>query len=138
MITPDLTELEKTKGKGKEKRYNILDVLKNLESVFTGPYLHYKDVPSESEEKIAERTKLRSQRSDDIAKKENIINTELFRKYFEYSTPSDKYNNLNKTIGSEENKAQINAIKDKLAKLIKEFKSSPTSDAKKLKTEITC
>ena len=41
------------------------------------------------------------------------------------------YNNLNKTIGSEENKAQINAIKDKLAKLIKEFKSSPTSEAKK-------
>ena len=67
-----------------------------------------------------------------------MINSELFKKYFEYSSPSDMYNNLNKTIGSEENKAQINAIKDKLAKLIKEFKSSPTSDAKKLKTEITC
>ena len=60
-----------------------------------------------------------------------MINSELFKKYFEYSSPSDMYNNLNKTIGSEENKAQINAIKDKLAKLIKEFKSSPTSEAKK-------
>ena len=48
------------------------------------------------------------------------------------------YNNLDKTIGLEENKAQINAIKDKLAKLIKEFKSRPTSNAKKLETEITC
>ena len=41
------------------------------------------------------------------------------------------YKNLNKTIGSEENKVQVNAIKDELAKLIKEFKKSPTSDAKK-------
>ena len=48
LITPDITELEKTKGKGKNKRCNILNVLKNLESVFTGVYLHYKDVPSES------------------------------------------------------------------------------------------
>ena len=65
-----------------------------------------------------------------------MIDPELFREYFEYLSPSDMYNNLNKTIGSEENKAQVNAIKDKLAKLMKEFKSSPTSHAKKMKTEI--
>ena len=59
-----------------------------------------------------------------------MIDPELFRKYFEYLSPRHMYNNLNKAIGSEENKAQVNAIKDKLAKLIKEFKSSPTSDAK--------
>ena len=47
------------------------------------------------------------------------------------------YKNLNKTIGSEENKAHVNAIKDRLAKLIKKFKST-TSDAKKLETEIIC
>ena len=45
LITPDITELEYTKGKGKYKRYNILNVLKNLESVFTGVYLYHKDVP---------------------------------------------------------------------------------------------
>ena len=39
-----------------------------------------------------------------------MIDAELFRKYFEYSSPSDMYNNLNKTISSEENKAQVNAI----------------------------
>ena len=33
LITPDITELEKMKGKGKNKRCNILNVLKNLESV---------------------------------------------------------------------------------------------------------
>ena len=43
------------------------------------------------------------------------------------------YKNLNKTIGSKENKAQVNATKDGLANLIKKFKSSPTSDAKKIK-----
>ena len=59
-----------------------------------------------------------------------MIDAELFRKYFEYSSPSDMYNNLNKTISSEENKAQVNTIKDKLANLMEEFKSSPTRDAK--------
>ena len=48
------------------------------------------------------------------------------------------YKNFNKTIGSEENEAQGNAIKNRLANLMKEFKSRPTSHAKKLETEITC
>ena len=54
-------------------------VSKNLESVFTGAYLNYSYKPSESEESIAERRKLRIQRSDEIAKKENMIDPELFR-----------------------------------------------------------
>ena len=41
------------------------------------------------------------------------------------------YKNLNKTTSSEENKAQVNTIKDRLANLMKEFKSNHTSDAKK-------
>ena len=57
LIAPDITELENTKGKGKNKRHKILEVLGNLKSAFTGVYLHYKDVPSESEESIAERAK---------------------------------------------------------------------------------
>ena len=61
-----------------------------------------------------------------------MIDCELFRKYFGYSSPSDMYKNLNKTIGSEENKSQVNAIKDRLAKLIKELKSRSTSDTKKI------
>ena len=132
LITPDINRLKNAKGKGKNKRHKISEVLENLESVFTGTYLHYKDVPSESEESIAERTKLRRQRSDEIANKEKMIDPELFREYFRYLSPSDMYNNLNKTIGSEENKAQVNAIKDKLANLMEAVKRSPTSDAKKI------
>ena len=40
-----------------------------------------------------------------------MIDYESFREYFEYSSSSDMYNNLNKTIDPEENKAQVNAIK---------------------------
>ena len=133
LITPDITVLEKSRGKGKDRRNNILNVLKSLESVFTGVYLNYSDKPSESEESIAERTKLRRQRSDKIAEKENMIDPELLKEYFEYLSPSDMYKNLNKTIGSEENKAQVNAIKDKLANLMEAVKRSPTSDAKKIR-----
>ena len=67
---------------------------------------NYSDKPSESKESIEERTKLRRQGSDEIAKKENMIGPKLFRKYFEYSSPSDMYENLNETIGSKENKTQ--------------------------------
>ena len=139
MITPDITALEKLRGKGKDRRNNILNVLKNLESVFKGVYLNYFDKPSESEESIAERTKLRIQRSDEIAKKGRMIDPKSFREYFEYLSPSDMYKNLNKTIGSEENKTQVNAIKNRLANLMEAVKRSPTSYAKKkLETEITC
>ena len=138
LTTPDITVLEKTKGKSKDRRNNILNVLNNLESVFTGVYLNYFDKPSESEESIAERTKLRRQRSDEIAKKEKMIDPESFREYFEYSSPSHMYKNLNKTIGSQENKAQVSVIEDGLANLMTEFKSKPTSDAKKLEAGITC
>ena len=79
LITPDITALEKSKDKGKDRRHNILNVLKNLKRVFTGIYLNYSDKSSESEEIIAERTKLRRQRFDDIAEKEKMISSELFR-----------------------------------------------------------
>ena len=69
LITSDIAALEKAKSRGKDRRNNILNVLKNLKSVFTGVYLNHSDKLSESEESIAERTKLRRQRSDKIAKK---------------------------------------------------------------------
>ena len=92
--------------------------------------MNYSDKPSESEESIAERRKLRRQKSDEIAKKENVIDPESFGEYFEYLSPSDKYNKLNKTIGSEENKVQVNVIKDKLTTLMEAVKCSSTSDEK--------
>ena len=133
MITPDITALEKAEGKSKDRRNNILNILNNLESVFTGVYLNYSDKPSKSEESITERTKLRRQTSYEIAKKEKMIDPELSRESFEYSSPSDMYKNLSKTIDSEENKAQVSVIEYGLVNLMKEFKSKPTSDPKKIR-----
>ena len=62
-----------------------------------------------------------------------MINPKIFREYF------GMYKDWNKTTGLEENKAQVNTIKNRLANLMEAFKSSPTIDAKKkLETEITC
>ena len=62
-----------------------------------------------------------------------MIDPKLFREYFEYLIPSDLYKNLNKTIGLEEYKARRKVIKDKLANLMEAFKSSPTSNAKRIR-----
>ena len=76
LVIPDIAALEKS-SRSKGRKNNILNVLKNLELLFTGVYLNYSDKPSESEESIAERTKLRKQRSDKIASKEKMISLEL-------------------------------------------------------------
>ena len=83
-----------------------------------------------SEEYIAERIKLRRQRSDEIVKKEKMINSKFFEKYFRYSSASDMYKALNERTGLEENKAQGNTIESRLANLMEAFKSSPANDAK--------
>ena len=44
-----------------------------------------------------ERTKLRKQRFDEIAKKENTINLELFQKYSDHQISSMMYNTLGDT-----------------------------------------
>ena len=62
----------------------------------------------------------------------------MFEKYFGYSNPSYMFKALNKTENSEENKARVYIIENKLANLIEALKSSPTNNAKKLKAEITC
>ena len=103
LIILDIATLEKSKSKSKKMRKNISNVQKNLESVFTGVYF--------------QRTKLRKQRLDEIAKKERMINPKMFREYL------DMYKDLNKTTGLEENKAQVNTIKNRLANLMEAFKS---------------
>ena len=65
----DALEREKIDG---IKKYNILNILKNVGSIFTGTYLHYKKMPKEKifETNIAERTKLRKERFDEIKREE--------------------------------------------------------------------
>ena len=62
-----------------------------------------------------------------------MISSELFERYFGYPNPSQMYQALNKTKNSEESKAQVNIIENRLANLIEVLKSSPTSNVKKIK-----
>ena len=131
LIKPDVDTLMKSTSRCKDKRSNILSTLSNVEwVVFGGLYFDYDDKPeSKSEESIAERTKLRRQRFDEIAEKGKMISSKLFEKYFGYWNPSDMYEALNETTGLKENKAQVNMIENRLANLMEVLKSSPTSDA---------
>ena len=56
LIQKDIDTLETEKSNRFEK-YDILNILNNVGSVFTGIYLHYKNVPKETmlERSIAER-----------------------------------------------------------------------------------
>ena len=82
LIKPDVDMLKLSIGKN--RRNNILAILDNIKSsLFDNVYLHYQDKSSETEESIAERTKLRRQRSDEIAKNEKNISLELFKRYFD-------------------------------------------------------
>ena len=69
VIQKETDTLEREKSNRFEK-YNILNILNNVGSIFTGAYLHYKDVPKETmfERSIAERTKLRREGLDEITK----------------------------------------------------------------------
>ena len=51
----------------------------------------------EFRESIAERNLLRKQRLNEIAEKEKTIDSDFFKEYFEYSSPSNMYKNLNTT-----------------------------------------
>ena len=73
LIRPDVDALKQAKCKGKNKRNNILNILNNIESsLFEGAYYHYKDVSkkTEYERSIAEGAKLRTQRLDEVKKRE--------------------------------------------------------------------
>ena len=118
LIQKDIDTLEREKSNGFEK-YNILNILNNVGSIFTGAYLHYKNVPKETmfERSIAERTKLRRERLDEIKRKEQNINNELFKEYFtDYQSPSNMYKKLSETEGAV-NEVRVDSIKKVLSKL---------------------
>ena len=89
------------KGKSNDMRkYNISDTVNNLNSIFTSTYLHQKDVSKETmfEKSIAARIKLRKERFDEIKRKEQTINNEVFKEYFtDYQSPSNMYKKLSET-----------------------------------------
>ena len=90
-----------------------MNILNNVGSIFTGAYLHYKNVPRGTifERSIAKRIKLRRGRSDEIKRKEQNINNELFKKYFtDYQNPSNMYKKLSETKGAV-NEVRVDSIK---------------------------
>ena len=121
LIQKDIDTLEKSKS-NKPEKHDILDILDNIGTIFTGAYFHYKDMPKETifERTITEKTKLRKGRLDEIEGKEQNINNELFKKYFtNYQSPSNVYKNLSETENAEINKIKIGFIKEILSKLQK-------------------
>ena len=99
----DALERETIDEKSVEIDDNILNILKNVGSIFTTTYLHCKNVPKETmfERSIAEKTILRRGRFDEIGRKEQKINNELFKAYFtDYQNPSSMHKNLSETKGT--------------------------------------
>ena len=83
LIQKDTDTLEREKTSDTRK-HNILDILDNVGSIFTGTYLHYKDAPKETmfERSIEEIIKLRRGRTERKHK--------LFKTYFTHSqSPSN-------------------------------------------------
>ena len=72
LIITNINELKNEKSESKTKRNKVSDISENLESVFTGAYLHYNDVPSESEENIPKRIDSIKGRLNEIKKKNGI------------------------------------------------------------------
>ena len=66
------------------------------------------------EESVGERTKLKKQRLNEIAENEKKINLELFKRYFQCSSPVGMYKNLNESINTEKNKIQTELINNTL------------------------
>ena len=104
----------------------ILDNLKS--SLFEGVCFHHKDKSPETEESIAERTKLKRQRVAEIVNENHTISLELFRKYFGYSNPSNMCKLLNDTENTERNKAQVDLIKSNLTNLKRNIKNASKDD----------
>ena len=95
LIQKEIDALERQESQD-IKKFNISNTLKNVGSIFTGLYFHYKDVPKETrfERNIAQKIKLRTESFDEIKRKEQIINNELFQAYFtDYQSPSSMYKN---------------------------------------------
>ena len=104
-------------------RKNILKILDNIDAIFKGAYLHYKDVPKETifEISFAESGKLRTGKVAEIEEEEKNINNKLSKEYFtNHQSPSDMYKKLRETEGAR-NEDRVYVIKvalDKMKKII--------------------
>ena len=141
LIQKDNDALEKEKNYAEREevdgiiKYNVLNILKNVSSIFSGAYLDYKNVPKEAmfERSIEERINLRRGRLDKIERKEQNMNNELFKAYFtDYQSPSNMYKKLSKTKGAV-NEVRVDSVKKTvLSKLKRVIKNAPKDDVFKI------
>ena len=141
LIQKDNDALEKEKNYAEREevdgiiKYNVLNILKNVGSVFSGAYLDYKNVPKEAmfERSIEERINLRRGRLDKIERKEQNMNNELFKAYFtDYQSPSNMYKKLSETKGAV-NEVRVDSVKKTvLSKLQRVIKNAPKDDVFKI------
>ena len=141
LIQKDNDALEKEKNYAEREevdgiiKYNVLNILKNVSSIFSGAYLDYKNVPKEAmfERSIEERINLRRGRLDKIERKEQNMNNELFKAYFtDYQSPSNMYKKLSETKGAV-NEVRVDSVKKTvLSKLKRVIKNAPKDDVFKI------
>ena len=119
----DINENQKSVSLNAIMKFDIRNAIANLfRNGFIKP-LQYQSATKlkpkpKSERTTAERTKLRRQRLDEIAGKENEIarkekttDFQLFRYYFKYPSPSDMYKELDGA-DTENNEVKVNFIKN--------------------------
>ena len=134
LIQKDIDPLKREKINN-IKKHNILEILENIDAIFTDTYLHYKKVPKKTivERNISEKVKLRRGRIAEIEEEEKNIDNKLFKEYCtNYWNPSDMYEKLHMTEG-EKNEYQVYIIKKVLDKMKKIIKNVPKD--KTFKTE---
>ena len=126
MIQKDFDALKRKKSNSIKKN-NILKILENIDTIFTGIYLPYRELSKKTlvEKNISEKVKLRRRRIAEIEEEEKNIDNELFKEYFtNYRNPSDMYKKLYMTEGKR-NEDQVYIIKKVLDKMKKTIENVP-------------
>ena len=132
LIEKDIDALERERSNS-NKKYNILEILKNINAIFTGNYLYYKELPKETifERSIADRIKSRKERFNIISTNKKNIRNYFFKEYFNYSSPDTMIKKL-KNAGDEKNKNMIKLINKNLNKMKKIIKNVPENKTFKI------
>ena len=131
----EIEKIDESNETDNHRKYNILDILINVSSIFTGLYFHYENVPEETmfERSIWERIKLRRGRSDEIERKEKNINNELIKVYFiKYQIPSSMCKKLSEKKDAV-NDFWVDSIKKLLSKLQRIIDYTNKDDVAKIK-----
>ena len=127
--------LNTPKDKHNKEIYLQAKILFNLRDKTFKKLFHKKIIKTDSgrsdieeyEKSIAERTKLRRKKSNKIKEKEQNINNEFLKKYFNYQSPSNMYN-TEKHSNKKRKKNQVKVIESGLIDLQKDIETTSKDD----------